>query len=100
MPILDVARQIGFSEKFAPRVLHSDTRMKVVLVCLEPGQRIPPHAEENQGVFTVLEGTGVMTTDEGELPIQKGNVVVVPFGGTRGIRAEGGRLVVLANASF
>lgn len=98
MPLFDVKEHVGFSEKFAPRILHADERMKLVLVCLDAGQRIPPHAEDNQGVFTVLEGSGIMTTDDGELPITAGSVVVVRHGGTRGIRAENGRLVVLANA--
>lgn len=97
MPIFDVNQLSGFSEKFVPRILHTDERAKVVLVCLEAGQRIPPHAEQNEGVFTVLEGEGVMTTDDGELPISAGTVVVVPFGGTRGIQATS-RLVVVANA--
>ncbi len=98
MPVHDVRARIGFDAKFAPRILHRDERAKVVLICLEPGQGIPPHAEDNQGFFFVLEGQGVLTSDEGELPLRAGELATVAFGGTRGVRATEGRLVVLATA--
>lgn len=98
MPTFDLTRIAEFSDKFAPRILHQDERAKVVLVCLSPGQRIPPHKEPNQGVFTVLEGSGTLSTDEGELPLRARTVVVVPHGGTRGLRADSERLMVLATA--
>jgi quercetin dioxygenase-like cupin family protein len=98
MPILDVRARIAFDAKFNPRMLHRDERAKVVLVCLEPGQQIQPHAEENQGFFFVLEGSGILTCDESELPLQQGQLGTVPFGATRGLRATDVRLVVLATA--
>lgn len=99
MPILDVAANVGFSTPFRPRILHTDDRTKVVLVCLEPGQGIPAHPEENQAYFHVLEGSGVMLTDEGDVAMKAGNLVTIPRGGVRGIRAgDGVRLVVLAIA--
>ena len=98
MPIQDITGKVDFSTPFKPRILHTDEHAKVVLVCLSPGQAIPPHPEENQAFFNVLEGSGVIVTDEGELPVIAGNLVTVPRGGKRGIRAEGGNLVVLALA--
>ncbi len=98
MPVHDVPARIGFDAKFAPRILHHDDRAKVVLICLEPGQGIPPHAEDNQGFFFVLEGEGVLASHEGEVPLSAGVLATVPFGATRGLRARDGRLVVLATA--
>ena len=63
-----------------------------------PGQSIAPHPEGNEAVFYVMQGSGTMLTDEGELPIRPGSVVIVPFGGTRGMRASEDNLVVLATA--
>ena len=98
MPIQDITGKVDFSTPFKPRVIHNDERSKVVLVCLSPGQGIPPHPEDNQAFFYALEGSGVMVTDEGELPIKAGNLISVARGGTRGIRANEEKLVVLATA--
>jgi len=90
----------AFSGQAAPRVLHSDESMKVMLVSLEPGERIAPHPEENRAVFSVLAGKGVVCTDEGDRFVEAGAVVEVPFGAVRGMRAADERLVVLATAVF
>ncbi len=98
MPVLDVRARVAFDAKFAPRILHRDERAKVVLICLEPGQAIRPHAEQNQGFFFVLEGSGILTCDEVELELREGQLGAVPFGATRGLRATEVRLVALATA--
>ncbi len=98
MPIQDVTAKVDFSTPFKPRILHTDDRAKVVLVCLAPGQQIPAHAEDNQAFFYVLEGSGVVLTEAGELPVSAGNLVDVERGGTRGLRAGDSKLVVLATA--
>jgi quercetin dioxygenase-like cupin family protein len=98
MPVHDVRARIGFDAKFAPRILHRDERAKVVLVCLEPGQRIPPHEEDNEAFFYVLEGEGVLSSHEGDVPLSQGQLATVAFGGLRGLRAESSRFVVLATA--
>jgi quercetin dioxygenase-like cupin family protein len=98
MPILDVRAHIAFDAKFKPRILHRDERAKVVLLCLEPGQQIQPHAEENQGFFLVLEGSGILTCGDAELELHEGQLGTVPFGAKRGLRATDVRLVALATA--
>lgn len=98
MPIQDITAKVDFSTPFKPRIVHADERSKVVLVCLAPGQGIPPHPEDNQAFFYALEGSGTMLTDEGELPIKAGSLVTIARGGTRGIRADKEKLVVLATA--
>ena len=98
MPIQDVLAKIDFSTPFRPRVLHADEHAKLVLVCLAPGQGIPPHPEDNQAFFYVLQGSGTMLTDEGELPLEPGKLVAVARGGARGMRAGAEKLVVLATA--
>ena len=40
-----------------PQVLHEDAKVKVVVVGLEPGGRIPVHAG-SAGVYHFLEGRG------------------------------------------
>ncbi len=98
MPIQDVTAKVDFSTPFRPHILHADDRSKVVLVCLAPGQQIPAHPEDNQAFFYVLEGSGTVLTGAGELPVTAGQLVSVERGGTRGLRADGSKLVVLATA--
>jgi quercetin dioxygenase-like cupin family protein len=98
MSVHDVISNIDFSASFKPRILHADEHAKAVLVCLAPGQSIPAHAEDNQAFFYVLEGAGVVLTDEGELRVAAGKLVTVPRGSTRGLRADEAKLVVLATA--
>lgn len=69
-----------------PRVLHEDTRSKVVVVGLEPGAQIPPHAG-GFGVYHFVEGAGEMFVDAETFAVQSGATVVVPDGAVRGMRA-------------
>jgi quercetin dioxygenase-like cupin family protein len=98
MALHDVRARIAFSARFTPQILHEDERAKVVLACLDAGQGIPPHREDNQAFFHVLEGRGSILTDAGPVAVSAGHVVDVPFGGTRGMATSGERMVVLATA--
>lgn len=92
-PTTDLAR---FSTAgFEPQVLHATERCKVVLAALEDGQSIPPHAPDADVTVVVTAGTGDVATDSGPRPVAAGDVVVIPAGGTRGLRARGGRLVAV-----
>jgi quercetin dioxygenase-like cupin family protein len=46
-----------------PQVLHEDAKIKVVVVGLEPGGRIPVHVG-SAGVYHFLEGTGQMAVGD------------------------------------
>jgi quercetin dioxygenase-like cupin family protein len=85
-------------DRFQPVVLAETERIRVLLLCLEPGQAIPVHRPGIDLTLVVLEGDGMMTTGDREDPISSGTVVVVPAGTARGLRATG-RLVALAVAS-
>jgi quercetin dioxygenase-like cupin family protein len=98
MTIDDVRSHITFHPRFAPQMLYSDPHMKLVLACLEPGQTIPAHREDNQAVFFVVDGSGAILTDDGDQAVAAGGIVTVPLGGTRGMRATTERFVVLATA--
>jgi quercetin dioxygenase-like cupin family protein len=85
-------------DRFQPVVLAETERVRVLLMCLEPGQAIPVHRPGIDLTLVVLEGDGMMTTGDREDPISSGTVAVVPAGTARGLRATG-RLVALAVAS-
>jgi quercetin dioxygenase-like cupin family protein len=70
------------------------TGSKIVLVCLEAGQTIPPHPEPYAVVFVVLQGEGVITSGTVEHPVSPLHLVAVGRGEDRGIRCTH-RLVLL-----
>ena len=69
-----------------PRLLVDEPDLRVLVAGLEPGGRIPPHAER-RAVYHALEGEGFLFLDGAALPFREGAIVVVPDGATRGIEA-------------
>ena len=67
----------------------------MVVAALEDGQEIPLHAPPLDLVMTIVEGTGRVTAGDSVHPVRAGDVVIVPAGETRGLRAIGGRLVAV-----
>ncbi len=68
-------------------VLHESPDLKVVLVGLRAGQRLPVHPGPAAS-FLVLAGDAVVVVGEDEVSAGTGTVVVVPPGANRGVRAE------------
>jgi quercetin dioxygenase-like cupin family protein/hemerythrin-like domain-containing protein len=90
---LDLAR---FSETGFGRVILADTpEMKVVLVALESGQEIPPHAPAVNLSISVLDGDGQIRIDDYVHNVRAGDVAVIPSGAVRGIRGGGSGLIAL-----
>ncbi|UPW01395.1 cupin domain-containing protein [Halorussus gelatinilyticus] len=88
----DVEREYDDQRFSAQSVFRSD-RMKVVLGYFEPGQFIPVHAPDSDVAITVREGRGVVRDGDDEREVGPGDVVVVPAGDERGVRAgDGDRL--------
>jgi quercetin dioxygenase-like cupin family protein len=69
-----------------PRLLVDEPELRVLVAGLEPGGRIPPHAER-RAVYHALEGEGFLFLDGAALPFREGAIVVAPDGSTRGIEA-------------
>src|SRR5210317_361075 len=86
MERIDLIEKASFSDKFLPRILKVSPTYKIPLICMKPGQEIPPH-EGGIGVFYIVSGKGVMTVDEQEVEVQEGNMVLMDKGESRGIRA-------------
>lgn len=69
-----------------PQPLMADEKVNIIIAGLEPGQKIPPHAEA-AAMYHFLEGSGWMLVDEERLPVSQGATVVMPAGTVRGIEA-------------
>ncbi len=74
--------------------LAGDARVRVLLVCFEPGQFIPVHRPGVDLVLLVLEGEGRLVAGDREDGLTAGAVAFIAAGETRGIRADT-RLVAL-----
>lgn len=80
---------------FGHRVLTETDGIRVVVAALEDGQEIPLHAPPLDLVMTIVEGIGQVMAGEQVHAVRAGDVVIVPAGQTRGLRATGGRLVAV-----
>lgn len=77
-----------------PQFLLNDSRFKVLVGALEPGQQIPVHPE-SLAMYYFLTGTGTMTVSDEQYSITAGATVITPEGARRGIQAET-RVIFLA----
>ncbi|MDN3513279.1 MAG: cupin domain-containing protein [Candidatus Brocadia sp.] len=82
-------------EHFIPNILYASPKVKMPLICMEPGQEIPPHGGQSIGIFYVKEGKGIFTLDNQEVEMEKDTIIVAPEGSSRGMRCVE-RMVVLA----
>ncbi len=77
-----------------PQTLVENTQVKVVIVGLEAGQKLPPHPQ-TLAIYHFLQGTGWMIVDDERHPVSAGTIIITPNGAKRGIEAET-RLAFLA----
>jgi quercetin dioxygenase-like cupin family protein/uncharacterized protein (DUF2249 family) len=89
-PLIGRARELAsFSgDGFGRRILFENDRLRVVLAAFEPGQEIPVHAPGVDLVLSVLEGMGEVRAGDQVHPVAAGDVVIVPAGEERGVRAR------------
>lgn len=87
-------------ERFTPVPVHSDDHQKTILAFFEPGQFVPVHAPDSSLTVYVRDGAGTVVDGDDVHDVSLHDVVTVPAGEDRGIRAaEEGRLEVLLVAS-
>ncbi len=75
-------------DRFNPVALAGNERVKVLLVCLEPGQFIPVHQPGVDLTLAVLEGTGRLVAGDREEAVSAGTLAFIPAGEARGLKAE------------
>lgn len=75
-------------DRFSAQSIHRSETQKVVLGYFEPGQFIPVRAPDSDVAITVLSGTGVVRDGDEEHTVGPGDVVAVPAGTERGVRAD------------
>jgi len=97
MPATDFERERAYDdERFTASEAFRSDRLKVVCGYFEPGQFIPVHAPDSDVAIHVWSGTGTIREGDTAHAVEPGDVVVVPAGVDRGVRAdENGRLEAL-----
>jgi quercetin dioxygenase-like cupin family protein len=74
-------------DRFVAKPVFRNERVKAVLGFFRPGQFIPVHAPDSNVVVTVVEGSGVVRDSDEEREVGPGDVVAVPAGRERGVKA-------------
>ncbi len=82
------------TERFNPVVIAENERVRVLLVCFEPGQFIPTHKPGVDLTLVVLEGEGELLAGEKRETLKPGALAFIPAGEARAIKATT-RLVAL-----
>lgn len=85
-------------DRFRAVTLHRSDRQQVVIGYFRPDQFIPVHAPDSDLAVTVLEGSGVVLEGETDHAVEPGDVVAVPAGVDRGVRAESRLVATLVTA--
>ena len=73
--------------KFAPQAVYQSHGIKVILAYFKEGQFIPVHAPEIELVLCILEGRAEVVAGEEKISAAKNDIIIVPKGEKRGIRA-------------
>jgi len=97
MPATDFdAKREYDADSFTAREAFRSDQLKAVCGYFEPGQFIPVHAPDSDVVVHVRSGTGVVREGDIDHAVAPGDVVSVPAGVDRGVKADdGGRLEAL-----
>jgi quercetin dioxygenase-like cupin family protein len=98
----DAARNAVSASPLRPgtAVLHDTADVRQVVFRIEAGQAVPPHRSVSTVLLTVLEGSGVLSGEDGGQPVDRhciaGDIVAYDPNELHGMRADGGQLLLLA----
>ncbi len=80
----------------ATAVIHDTDDVRLVVFRLEGGQTVPPHRSVSSVMLTVLDGSGTLSGESTERRCSRGEVVMYDPNELHGMRAESGRMLLLA----
>jgi quercetin dioxygenase-like cupin family protein len=83
------------STEAQPIMLHQSDGLVILLLCLEPGQRVGPCELSMRVVYSVLAGSGQLRVEAEQAELKTGAVIIVPAGITRTLAANE-RMCVMA----
>ena len=68
------------------RIVKSKKKFNIVRICLEEGLEIEPHPEPYAVFFLVLQGSGIFTSEAGEVTLKKNGFLFIKADEIRGIK--------------
>jgi quercetin dioxygenase-like cupin family protein len=74
--------------KFRPKLVHGSPRVRAFLLCLEPGQGLPPRHDSEEVLCYVIRGSARLSIGEESYTTSAGEFAAAEPGQTRGIEAE------------
>ena len=83
-------------ERPATAILSDTPDARLVVFRLAPGQMVAPHRSTSSVLLTVLEGTGMLSGENGERACVAGDVVTYAPSELHGMRAGRAELLLLA----
>lgn len=97
MPLTRTTEARRFSQAGpVPRPLSVGEGLAAMLLCLQDGQRIEaPESDGGETVFTVLDGSGIVSDGDERFAVAAGDVVHVLPGRSKALEAGRGRFTVL-----
>lgn len=82
----EAEREFG-ERMFNPKTIYDSGQLKVILAYFKEGQFIPVHSPDIDVALFIIEGEGEVVAGNEDFKVKKGDLVVVPRGLARGIRA-------------
>jgi len=76
------------TRRFLPELVHGSDRVRVFLLCLEPGQGLPARADSEEMICYLIEGRAKVMLGEQVITVAAGDLAVAEAGEIRGIEAE------------
>ncbi|MDO8691146.1 MAG: cupin domain-containing protein [Dehalococcoidia bacterium] len=87
MSVFNLTREEEFSsDHYTPKFLHSSDKVRVLLLCLEAGQEVPPHTSPEATLY-VVRGKGTITVGEEPVPVEAGTLIVVNAGVNHAVKS-------------
>lgn len=98
MEILELKKLIKFyPDRISREMLSDKPEMRVALMCLEPGQSLPPHKAPLRLMMYCVEGSGTFTVGEESIVADEKTCILCDPMVPHGFSADRGqRLVVMA----
>ena len=87
-------------DRASTAILHDSDHARVVVFRVDAGQSVPPHTSDSTVILTVVSGSGFVSGPVDGVVIEQqvspGAVATYAPGELHGMRADGGRLVIVA----
>ncbi len=99
MSVYNLAQQEEYSsEHYVPKFLHASDKFRVLLLCLDAGQEVPPHTSP-AATLLVVKGNGTITVGDETVAVEAGSLVVVDAGVNHAVKSQDRMALVVTVAA-